>query len=254
MSLWNRWRTTRRWRPVLRRMLEQVPSARERAEDRAKDRNGCYSAGLASSLRTIGACEYIVNRDVNAFRANLVESAQIQAKLFKRYDGGEKEVSGYVSMVSYTALLDALASGNMGVAAELAQLIGGRPEAETNVDNPFTESFGYSLKYIVLKDDERARGWVARLTKACVTEGFARNFKAYPHLMESLLERKAGEAQRTLPQLISDHQRESQGSGSFRGTVDEYLCMWGIGVINLCRWRGVPVQGEPPLIPGELLI
>ena len=39
--------------------------------------------------------------------------------------------------------------------------------------------------------------------------------------------------------------------GVFKDTEDEALCVWGVGVANLVRHRGLLVDALPPLIPQE---
>ena len=47
---------------------------------------------------------------------------------------------------------------------------------------------------------------------------------------------------------------QSKGRGVFRDKEDEMLCVWGIGIANLARWRGLNVDAIPPLIPNDLLV
>lgn len=54
-------------------------------------------------------------------------------------------------------------------------------------------------------------------------------------------------------QLINGHRRLSKGRGPFAMSVDQELCVWGIGLANWCRWKGIPVAPRPPLIPEPLL-
>ena len=53
---------------------------------------------------------------------------------------------------------------------------------------------------------------------------------------------------------VKGHVRQSKGRGVFKDTVDETLCVWGVGMASLARRHGLEVNGVPPLIPQELLL
>ena len=52
------------------------------------------------------------------------------------------------------------------------------------------------------------------------------------------------------------HKRQCKGKGLFKDTVDEVLCVWGLGMANLARMCGLELDKMPDdsLIPSELII
>lgn len=140
---------------------------RENQLDSSKDRTGSASNSLIGTLRFLAIAEYEQRNDTVIFKENMTEAAKVQLNLLSRFDEGENISPSYVSMMSYKALLNALASGNIDCAKKIASKMGGRPEIEKEHDRPFDIAFGYALKLIVSSDFVAATQWVDALETAC---------------------------------------------------------------------------------------
>ncbi len=226
---------------------------RANQSDSAKDKNGSASNSLAGSLRFLGVADYVLNKNVKAFRANLSEAATLRKKLFERFDAGEAISPSYVSMLSYKSLFDAVAAGDMQLAKELAAHMGSRSEIEQEHDHLFDLAFGYVLKSFVLDDAVSIKKWLGVFKSQCDRPENT-DFKGYSKVFEAILDRSAEKAGAGLTELLEGHRRQSKAGGVFKDTEDEMLCVWGIGLVNLVRVRGIPAKSKEPLIPADLLI
>ncbi len=239
--------------PMLIEMRKKhLNQLRNNQMDSAKDKNGSASNSLAGSLRFLGVAEYVLNKNVKAFRENLSEAASLRKRLFERFEAGEKISPSYLSMLSYKALLDALAAGDMRLAKELAKHMGGRDEIEREHDHPFDLSFGYVLKSFVLDDAAGMKKWLGEFKSQCDHSEYA-DFRGCSKVFEAILDRSAEKANAGLAELLEGHRRQSKAGGVFKDTEDEMLCVWGVGLANLARARGISAKPQEPLIPAALL-
>lgn len=221
--------------------------------DPLKDKSGSASSSLAGMLRFLSVSEYVLNKNVSEFRSMLVKAAALNNQLFERFDKGETISPSYVSMMSYKALLNVLASGDENLAKEFAAKMGGRSYLEKEYDRAFDIDFGYALKSILLSDFTSAGQWVDALDAAC-KDSENTDFVGYAKVLRAILSANHADANAGLAQVVAGHKRQCVGKGLFKDTEDELLCVWGVAVANLARMRGVKVQPIEPLIPGDLLV
>jgi hypothetical protein len=238
---------------VLEEMREDLSVLLKKAEMPDRNIKGLFTLGVSSKLRGIGVIAYLVEKDVKVFRSSLVESAKWRAKLFDRFDAGDPISPSLVSMHTYKELYDALASGDMGVARAFAERMGGRREAEQEHDRAFEIAMGYALKAILAEDDVVALARLADLEQACQHKDYV-NFAGYVPVLRAIVSRDSAAAEVAFPELLSGHRRESKGQGLFSDTEDEFLCVWGVGLLNLAHARGMDVKVDDPLIPMELVM
>jgi len=156
-------------------------------------------------------------------------------------------------MFAYQKLLDALASGDMNVARAFAERMGGRPEPEKEYDRAFEIAMGYGLKAILAGDDAAALARLYDLEQACTHKDYV-NFAGYVPVLRGIVSRDSAAAEAAFPELLAGHRRESKGRGLFSDSVDEFLCVWGIGLINLAGSRGMVIKVDDPLIPADLIV
>lgn len=220
--------------------------------DAAKDKSGSASDSLAGSLRFVAVADYVLHGDVNGFRSGMSEAAQLHQRLFERFDAGEPISPSYMSMMSYKALLDALAAADQVLAQTLAGHMGGREAIEQEHDRPFDMAFGYALKSIIANDSAAAQRWIDALEVSC-REPENADFKGYAKVLRAIVKRDAGLLQEGLGDVVAGHKKQSVGAGLFKDSEDEVLCVWGIGLANLARMNGLPVRSDDPLIPDELI-
>ena len=220
--------------------------------NQAMSDDGSAADSLAGSLRFLGVADYVLDKNVAAFRGQLSEAAMLRLKLFERFDAGEPISPSYVSMMAYKALLNALAAANEEMAQSLAEHMGGREAIEAEYDRRFDRAFGYCLKSIVVHDATAARQALQDFEKAC-KEPENGDFKGYVKALSSIIDRTANVLPHAFEEIVAGHKKQSVGTGLFKDTEDEVLCVWGVAIANLARWNGLPVPSANPLLPSELM-
>jgi hypothetical protein len=217
-----------------------------------KDKDGSTSDSLAGSLRFLGVADYVLDKNVAAFRGQLSEAAMLRLRLFERFDAGETISPSYVSMMAYKTLLNALAAANEGLAQNLAERMGGRDSIEAEYDRLFDRAFGYCLKGIVVHDAAGAQRALQDLERAC-KEPENRDFKGYVKAFRAIVDLNADVLPQAFEEIVAGHRKQSLATGLFKDTEDEVLCVWGLAVANLARSNGLPVPNAHPLLPAELM-
>jgi hypothetical protein len=221
--------------------------------DASKDRKGRGSSMLSSSLRFLGVADYVLKKDVAAFRTQLTEAAQLRRNLFDRFEAKEPISPSYVSMLAYRELLNALAAGNTHLSKQFAAQLGGRDAIEKDNDLPFDIALGYTLKSLLMSDAAKADRYLQELEATSQTSANI-DFKGYVAVLRAILNQDVDAAKNGFVEIIAGHKKQCKGSGLFKDTEDEVLCVWGVGVANLARMHGVVVEINDPLIPSELII
>ena len=213
---------------------------------------GDQTSLLIMAHRFIGVASYFVHKDVDIFRNQLARSVECQIKLFNRFMNGDDIPRSYVAMTgSVKSLFDSLASGQIELSYLLAQMMGGRVDIEAVHDHPFDRVLGYALKSVVLKDnlmEER----IEEFGRICHKKGNF-GFSGYYFALKSIVDADVKGANKSLGEIVKSHIKQSKGRGIFAETVDEVLCVWGIGVANLMRSRGIIVEHHSDLIPKQLM-
>jgi len=232
---------------------ENRPVVRANATDAEKDKNGSCSSMLALDLRFFGVAEYVLSHNIESFRSQLSEAAQIRDRLFNRFDNGEPIDGSYVTMLSHKSLFDALAAGDMETAKALASHMGGRDALEQEHDHPFDHAIGYTLRAFVLNDSGQMQEWPAKLNAVCAETAMT-DFNGYGQVFQAILANDSAAANEGLKTVVKGHQKQSKGKGVFAVTEDEVLCVWGIGMANLAISHGLQMEGISSLIPQELLV
>ena len=236
-----------------RREFAPLERKRKNASDPVLDDEGDETVSLANTLRFYGVAEYMLENDIASFKEKLAESAMLQRQLFERFEVGERIDHSYVATLSFHELFDGLAAGDFDEAKKLASQMGGHGTIEKEQDNPFNHAFGYALKALVLNDAEQMEKRLVTFHSECEKMGNA-NFLGYAEMFDAILAGDVETANAALEKIIVGHKKECNDPGDFYCTDDELLCIWGIGMVNLARHRGLAVKAIPPLIPADLLI
>lgn len=237
--------------PLLESRKRLLPSLELNARER--DGNGSSTNMLAQSRRFIGVAEYLVNGDTKSFRHELAASARCRLDLLKRFDEGEKISPSYASMTGgYKALLDALAAGDKVLSGLLASAIGGRAAIESKNDHPFDLALGYALKASVLESGDR-EACLAQLNEK-IEATKSHDFKGYAIALSIVDGESSQDVNSAMEVVAEGHRRQSKGRGVFKGTEDEGLCVWGIGIANLLISRGSTVTLNDPILPRVLML
>jgi hypothetical protein len=233
---------------------------------------GYYADALKDQYALVARLDYLLNDDIDSFKNNLELEAHCQLELFEIFEnrksndppnpGLDPMAPSLFSMLLFGELLDALASGNIGIAIHIASYMGGRPEIEEKYDDEFILSLGYSLKYAVENNTIQLQAWLSRLKAVCEDPEYdVKEFLGYYLVLAALLKNNLEKANWAFTVLIVNHKKRcKQNKDDYPFSVDFYdspdadLFVWGIGLANLCRHYGLNVVIDDPLIPEELLI
>ncbi len=230
-----------------------LPVLEANAQDAEKDRNGCSSSSLASSLRFLGVAEYVVNGNIDAFRELLGAAAEHRDSLLKRFLNGEPIDRSYVTMLSYMHVLNALAANKLDVAHSIVMKLGGRDEIEKEQDHPFDLAFGYCLKAVVEINSASMDEWCARFLDECSSEDNA-DFRGYAQALDAIRRHDLDALHMALENVVNMHSNQCKVGGVFHGTEDECLCVWGVAIANLAKAKQLAVTLESPIVPRELVV
>jgi hypothetical protein len=218
--------------------------------DPAKDKGGAATTSLAGTLRFLAVANLKLEGDVQGFREALSRAVSCRLALFERSKNGEAIPPSYLAMISYKSLFDALASGDYGLSKELASVMGGREKIEKENDHPFDRALGYALKALVLNADDQEEK-IAQF-KAIASESDNVDFLGYAEAFVAIKNNDADLFASALQSVLSGHNNQCKGSGFFKDSEDEVLCVWGVGLINLAKERGLAIQVDDPLIPASI--
>lgn len=213
-----------------------------------RSEDGGVESGRVGTLRIVGVAEYFVNGRVDLFKRCCERATEIEIEL------GERPVWG-VSIYVFQPLFTALASGNIQLAEKFAAAnVEGASPDERDGEHPFSHFFSWALATMVADFPYTERRDHIEALKQELAKPKFKNFLPYPFAMEAILDGDVEAANEAFGELVKRHKLESVGTKIFSDTEDEVLCVWGLGLANLARWRGLPVFPQEPLIPADLLI
>ncbi len=234
---------------LLASRIKLLPIVENNAANGAKDKDGSATAMLALTYRFIGINEFLLNSDIDSFQKNLTKAAQLRLNLFRRYESGEGIDPSYVSMLSYKSVFDALAANEWRIATDLAQMMGGRSDIENEYDHYFDFAFGYALKAVIASTDDHS---VLESFNEIVQEKEFSGFQGYGIALKGIVLRDDELVNSGLMSIVDGHRNEAR-NGVFKGTDDEFLCVWGVGLSNLAKHKGLRLSIDDELIPKKLL-
>lgn len=239
--------------PALRQVREKHLSTLEQNyASKEKDKDGSATNSLAGTLRFLAVAAFALDSDCEIFRSRMGRVAELRKELFIRAQDGESISPSYLSMLAYKQLFCALASGDMGLSCELANMMGGRTDIEAEHDHPFDKALGYALKSAVLSD-ERQSQHLEVLERICSDKDNL-DFAGYYRALAALANGDENEGNKALKDIVKAHKKQSKGRGVFAGSEDEVLCVWGIGIANLLSHNGLTVECASELLPKQLVI
>jgi hypothetical protein len=158
-----------------------------------------------------------------------------------------------VSVLVYKEVFDALAAGDRTTEEAIAGHIGTRPDYDKHHVHPFDTSLGYTLRSFVLNLTNQMATRTAEFEAICQTGGNA-GFAGYATMFRAILNHDEEQAQSGLLEIARGVKSLSKRGGVFSLREDSVLCVWGVGMANLARRRGLKVKGVEPLIPETLLL
>lgn len=234
--------------PSLRiRSLDSLRSTKHEIQAHG-DRRGVLVANLADEILFLAVATYVLDGSVQGFRDKIAEAAELRLDLFRRHAAGEDIWPFNVSNGVHDWMYYCLAAARFDLAMAWAQRIGNVASDE------ISNAYCLSLKHLLLGPPTVTRQHLATLAQ--VTPTGERN--VYYRFMSELAS-DAPEST-TIQDLViacdRQHRRETKSDNTFvAGTEQEVLCLWGIGLANLARHRGLvgPITFESELLPADLV-
>lgn len=248
-----------RWGVIFEDIENGIPTLQERYNNPERNYRGDFTGVLAMEYSGLAGLRYLLYNDAKEFKSNLEIASKYVIELFERFEKGDPIDPSRVSMFRFIELLEALASGNINIATKFANHMGGRPKIEGQYDDDFMLSMGYVLKYSVENNKSKVAEWIVKLKEVCANKRY-RDFLGYPLVLEALLENNLSKANDAFKVLIAGHKNKCKSNRGpdygpyFHDSPDEDLFVWGIGLANLCRYYGLDVTIDDPIMPAELIV
>lgn len=207
-----------------------------------------YCDMLANDYCTIGIGEICLNNNIIAAKKNFYLAGKLQEMLLQKYDNKEMKISpSFVTMNKFNRLLLAIISDSIELTTSLSGLMGGRIKEEKDYDHPFNYNVGYTLKYIIQNENEKAINYIDDLKKLKdQKEVFP--YKSYIIVLNSILEGDNRNLNTGLNLLIEDHKKND----IFKDTADELISIPAIGLSKLAELKGLKVNINDDLLPNVL--
>lgn len=236
---------------IYRDNVEDLPRELERTKDRTSRNQMLIMLGLEGTLRTIAVCRYVLFGDVDGFRQYMRESLDVNFSMVDRYEQGESNFATAVNTYGYASLFNALAVGEHALAERFVERWTTHSLPKRG-EHPFARLLAHALYRVVMDHSEADQ----RVTdfEAYFAAGKDKASRGYGTTLRGIVNRDPALTDIGLAEILNGHKRLSSGSGRFALTVDEDLCVWGVGLANLARMKRLSVDPKHPLVPSALLI
>lgn len=250
-----------RWSKILRDTVEDIPELHQKYDDPIKNLNGWFNTSLHTCYRINAILSYLLNHDKIKFNENMLKATSFKIELFERFEKGDPISPSQMHMILFMDLFDPLASGDIALAQRFSHFMGNRPEIEDMYDSEYTLCMGYCLKYATENNISELKAWLPRLKALCENpKNKMAEFMGYYLVFEAFADKNLEKLQKAFEVLLAGHRKKCKSDKGpdfgpyWHETPDADLFVWGIGLVNLCRYYGMKVVVSDPLIPEELLI
>lgn len=230
---------------------EGLPLSLEQVRDKTSRNQMLLVLGLEGEHRTIAVCRYVLFDDVDGFRQHMRLSVAVNFSMVDRYEQGEEGFAESVNEYAYAGLFNALAVGDRTLAERFVERWKTHPLPKRG-GHAFSRLIAHAL-YRVVTDHPEADARVADFEQHFAA-GKDKASRGYATVLRGIVNRDTALTDSGLTELLKGHKRLSSGSGMFALTVDKDLYVWGVGLANLARMKGLAVDPAHPLIPTALLI
>lgn len=231
-------------------IFEEIKESQQKQIEKIKNKNikknffDRYIYSVLSDYKSVGIGEWLVNKDAIAAKKNFYLAAKLQEILFRKYDEKEIQVQDcYVSMSSYLDLLSGLLSDSQLLIESLANLMGNRPEAEED-GHPFADNVGYALKYIILKEDEKAKVNVDKLLEMEDNKELKLRI-GYARVLKAILEQDEKQLNENLSMMLRDYKKDKD----YEEGPEEFFSIPVLAFAKLALMRGLKIEIEDPIVP-----
>ena len=259
---------TKDWLASLRPEREmKIHQRQEQVKLRGNDNYGILTGSTSNDEKFLAVAAYVLDGSATEFRRHLVVAIELRIGLLRRHRSGTPLLRegdhmgpncpppdqaiwhGDVSNGKFQWMLYALAAARLDLAEELARLMG------TVHTDPIGESYCQSIRFILLNQNEIARGHLEDLRIASPAKD---NDEFYQMMMEITAVRPDPARVQELVRIMDRrHRHYARNEEPFlSGTEEELLCLWGIGLANLARYKRIVdrIEFSSELIPAELLV
>lgn len=213
---------------------------------RIRDKNGDL-AGIVGLLRInymilgmIEACykAQYRNSKINFFKASKMQEWCYNAYKSQQYNIEKEEVSTY----SYETLYFDILSGNKKQCILMANYMGSLEEASDLVYS----LLGYSLKYVVLDDENNAMKYINQLEENKSKRGMKQYAEGHARAFRGLVQRNEMEFNNGLEFMLKHHVARMKRDGR---KMDQYFAYDSVALAMLAKERGMSITVKHELLP-----
>lgn len=209
-----------------------------------RDEDGEITSDLALDTRILSIATFCLQENIQKFQEGLITSGQLIVSLFERYAAGEKIDESYIGISRFSKVLEALAAGDMALAKCIAEKLQMLPKNEGHSPS---DLFANAIIELILGNQAKVRDWSEKLAKT--TNEY---YRGYAQMLLAIIDDTPALFEQGLKTVCSKHKIEVEKANLLYG-VDEYICIWGLGLMNYARRNGLSVHSNNSLIPTELL-
>ncbi len=155
-----------------------------------------------------------------------------------------------INAYSYPSLFYGILSGNMKITRGRAELFGKYEDEEEGV-HPYSRLLGFSLKYVILNDMQKADEWLDLLDQEKGTRGMKQVVDGYGRAMRGLIHLDEKEFNYGLEKMLKTHVSRMKKEGN---TLEQYFAYDSVALAMLAKDRGVNVTVKHDLLPEEYFL
>lgn len=206
--------------------------------------------GIEGKKHILGILEFLLNNNIVESKKNFYRSTLAREWTYEAYDKEEYEIDKeYVTTYVYESLFYAILSGQMERAIYMANLFGGRKEAEK--DDFFSNILlGYGLKYVILDDKENAYEYINKLEESKEKRGMKQFYSGYRRVYKGIIDRDENEFKEGLLFMLKNHKSRMKKNGN---TLEQYFAYDSIALAMIAKERGLKIDIVHELLPLEFL-
>ena len=222
-------------------------ACRNRAKE-GRHSEGVLYEGAACSFKDAALLAYVLEHDIKQFRLYSAEAPEWAVIPFQLKEKGEKIDNCTVNIDCLFHVHTGLAGGNFKGILALAEAMGKDRKFEKRENHIDNFRYGYFLKTFLTNDTAGLAEWLPVVEEKFIAKGKGFHYGECL-ILKAVLENSLEMAQKGLEAMVKYHKNSTRNN-----KVDCHLCVEGVGLANLCRWKNLWVQGIEPLIPNDLLM
>lgn len=176
------------------------------------------------------------------YTASKMQEWQYREYAKKQYDIYAEEITTY----SFETLYDAILSGSREQMMLMANYLGSFEKEEEEECNLANTLLGYSLKYIVLDDENNAMKYINQLEENKAKRGMKQYAEGHARAFRGLAQRDELEFNRGLEFMLKHHVSRMKRDGR---KIEQYFAYDSVALAMLARERGMNLTVKHELLP-----